>query len=91
MATNPLIHTRVSQDIKDRASSVLKEMGLTISEVIRMTLTRVANDEALPFELRIPNAETRAAMQEARDMMKTRKARFDTAGELFDALGKEKH
>jgi DNA-damage-inducible protein J len=90
MAANALIHARVDHDIKDKAASVLKELGLTVSDVIRITLTRVANDQALPFELKVPNAETRAAMLEARDMMKAGKVRFETAEELFDALGQEK-
>lgn len=41
-------------------------MGLTVSDAVRLLLTRVAHDKALPFEPLIPNAETIAAMQEAR-------------------------
>ena len=41
---------------------MLAELGLTVSDVVRMTLTRVAKDHALPFELKVPNAETRAAI-----------------------------
>lgn len=47
-----------------------------------MTLTRVARDKALPLELKVPNAETRTAMEEARAAMKARVARF-TAPEAF--------
>ncbi len=45
-----------------------------MSDVLRMTLTRVARDKALPLELKVPNAETRAAMEEARAAMKARAA-----------------
>ena len=89
MPANALVHARVDEAVKNKAASVLKEMGLTVSDVVRMTLTRVANDQALPFDLKVPNAETSAAMEEAREMMKQRKDRFANAEELFDALGKE--
>lgn len=46
---------------------------------------RVVADQQLPFDLRAPNAETRAAMQEARAM---RKARFATADDLLHDLEK---
>ena len=46
-------------------------------------------DKALPFELKVPNAETRAAIEESRAIMKARGARFNDAQELFDALDKE--
>ncbi len=41
--------------------------------------------EGLPFEVKLPNATTRAAMQEARAM---RKAKFDSAQALFNDLEK---
>lgn len=37
-------------------------MGLTISEAIRLLLVRVAAEKALPFDVRTPNAKTRAAI-----------------------------
>ena len=51
-----------------------------------VTLTKVANDKAVPFELKVPNAETRAAMEESEKLLKSGKVRFKTAEELFDAL-----
>ena len=45
---------------------MLATMGLTVSDAVRMMLTRVAHDKALPFEPLTPNAATIAAMQEAR-------------------------
>jgi DNA-damage-inducible protein J len=41
-------------------------MGLTVSDAVRLLLTRVAHDHAMPFDILIPNAETVAAMREAR-------------------------
>jgi DNA-damage-inducible protein J len=61
-----VVRARIGADVKSRASIVLAEMGLSVSDAIRMMLIRVANEKALPFEARIPNAETMAAMGEAR-------------------------
>ncbi|UVC10342.1 type II toxin-antitoxin system RelB/DinJ family antitoxin [Rhizobium sp. TH2] len=66
MASNALVQTRIDGKVKDEASAVLAAMGLTVSDAVRLMLTRVAHDKALPFEPLIPNAETVAAMREAR-------------------------
>jgi len=66
MAANALVQTRIDGKVKDEASAVLAAMGLTVSDAVRLMLTRVAHDKALPFEPLIPNAETVAAMREAR-------------------------
>lgn len=86
MAATAFVRTRIDERLRDEAAEVLAEMGLTVSDVVRMTLTRVAKDRALPLELKVPNAETRAAMEAARAAMKAREARFTTAREMFDAL-----
>lgn len=66
MATNAVVRARINEHIKEEASVVLATMGLTVSDAFRIMLTRVAHDKALPFEPLIPNAETIAAMKEAR-------------------------
>ena len=45
---------------------MLAAMGLTISDAVRLLLTKVAHEHALPFDPLIPNATTIAAMKEAR-------------------------
>jgi DNA-damage-inducible protein J len=66
MAANQLIQTRINAAIKEEAATVLAAMGLTVSDVVRMLLTKIAHDHALPFEPLAPNATTVAAMREAR-------------------------
>ncbi|HMF68644.1 MAG TPA: type II toxin-antitoxin system RelB/DinJ family antitoxin [Phyllobacterium sp.] len=89
MGATAFVRARIDETVKEEAAAVLAEMGLTVSDVVRITLTRVAKDGALPFELKVPNAETRAAMEESRAIMKARRHRFANAQELFDALDKE--
>jgi len=61
-----MIHVRVDQNLKAKASEALDAMGLSLSDVVRLLLTRIAAEQALPFEVRVPNAVTRAAMKEVR-------------------------
>jgi DNA-damage-inducible protein J len=51
MASNALVQTRIDSAVKDRASAVLEKMGLTLSDAVRILLTRTANEGALPFTL----------------------------------------
>lgn len=67
MPANALVQTRIDAAIKSEAAAVLAEAGLTLSDAVRLLLTRVARDKALPFELFMPNEETVAAMREARE------------------------
>ena len=64
MASNALVTTRVNENIKLEASEVLASMGLTVSDAVRLMLTKIAKDKSLPFELWQPNVETIAAMEE---------------------------
>ena len=66
MAANDVVRARIDPRIKEEAAAVLGAMGLSLSDAFRMLLTRIANEKALPFDPLIPNAETIAAMKEAR-------------------------
>ncbi len=88
MAHTSMLHVRVDDDIKEQASEALAVMGLSVSDAVRILLKRVVNDQAFPLELKVPNAQTRAAMEESRAMMKARSARFQSAEALFDDLEK---
>ena len=67
MGANAMVQARVDQSVKDEASIVLAAMGLTISDAVRMMLTRVVRERSLPFDALIPNEETIAAIREARE------------------------
>ena len=66
MAANALVQIRIDGTVKREAAAVLAAMGLTVSDAVRLMLTRVAHDKALPFEPLVPNEATIAAMTEAR-------------------------
>jgi DNA-damage-inducible protein J len=66
MAASTLVQARIDGAVKEEAATVLAAMGLTVSDAVRMLLTRVAHDHALPFDPLIPNKKTIKAMKEAR-------------------------
>src|ERR1700686_4792793 len=69
MPANALVQTRIDPAVKERAAEVLEEMGITVSEAVRILLTRTANEGALPFEVTADGAAHdawfRAKVQEA--------------------------
>ena len=81
-----MVHVRIDRRVKERASKTLAEMGLSVSDAVRVLLTRVAAEKALPFEVKVPNATTAAAMQEAR---KGRLPSFENVSELMADLNAE--
>jgi DNA-damage-inducible protein J len=78
-----MIHVRVDERTKASATKALASMGLSVSDAVRVFLTRVAAEQQLPFEVKVPNSKTRAAMDEARAMAR---ARFKNAGEQIREL-----
>lgn len=66
MASDSVVRARIAGDVKDEATQVLGKMGLSVSDAIRMLLVRVAKEKAMPFDVRVPNDETVAAIEEAR-------------------------
>ena len=71
MPANALVQTRIDPAVKERAAAVLGEMGITVSDAVRILLTRTANEGALPFALAVNPAEHdawfRAKVREALD------------------------
>lgn len=90
MATS-MLHVRLDDDLKVKATEALAAMGISASDAVRMLFHRIVAEQAFPLELKVPNAETRAAMEEARQMMEDIKAgraqpRFRNAEEMFASL-----
>ena len=90
MAATKMVHVRVDDDTREEASSILGSFGLSLSDAVRLFLHRVVASQSFPLELKVPNATTRAALAEAREIRKARKARFATPDELFADLNGKK-
>ena len=86
MATTTMVHVRVDEAIKAQAAATLADMGLSVSDAVRMLLVRVAAERALPFDARVPNAETAAAI---RELEAGRGQRFESVKTLLADAGQE--
>ncbi|MBP9597624.1 MAG: type II toxin-antitoxin system RelB/DinJ family antitoxin [Desulfobacter sp.] len=85
MAATAFVRARIDETLKEEAAAVLSDMGLTVSDVIRIVLTKVAKDKALPFEMRVPNkltAETLTKSERGEDIHRAK-----DANDLFNQLG----
>jgi DNA-damage-inducible protein J len=77
------VRARIDTDTKKRAASALEAMGLSVSDVIRVLMVRIAHEHRLPFEVKVPNATTKKAIAE----LKAGKGkRFTSADDLMADL-----
>ena len=78
MGASVVVQARIDEDIKREATEVLDGLGLSVSDVVRMVLTKTARDKALPIGLtsspfpppgdqQVYDAWFRAKVQEALD------------------------
>ena len=89
-AHSSMLHVRLDNELKAKATEALAAMGLSASDAVRLLFHRIAVDQAFPLELKVPNAETSAAIEEARTMIAQRRARFTDPDAMFAELdGKE--
>ena len=84
MPKTATINVRVDEVIKAKAEKILSKIGISTSDTITMLLHQIVLQKGIPFDVKIPNAETQQAM---RDLDAGLGERFDgTAGELIDSI-----
>ncbi len=83
-----IVRARISPEIKFSAEQVLNSLGMSMSDAIRIFLNQVATRQEFPLELKVPNADTLAAMAEANEIATKSAARFNNFNELIDDLEK---
>ncbi len=90
MAQSSMLHIRVDDMIKHQATETLASFGMSVSDAVRLFLQRVIAEQAFPLELKVPNAQTVAAMEEARQLMAEKSLAVSDAQAMFDEL-EQKH
>lgn len=83
-----MLHVRLDDETKAKGTAVLDAIGLSASDAVHLLYRRLIADQAFPWELKVPNTETRAAMAEADEITHARRARLAYADELFPDLQK---
>jgi len=84
MKADAVVRARIPADTKDKAIEALDKMGLSASDLIRLTFFRVAEEGKLPFEVSVPNKTTRKAVA---DHKAGKVKQYESADELFKDLG----
>ena len=85
MAATAFVRVRIDETLKNEAAAVLAGMGLTVSDVVRIALTKIAKEKALPFEMRVPNALTAETLTKSERGEDVHHAK--DANDLFGQLG----
>ena len=86
------VTARVDENVKKEAEILFKKMGLNMSTAMNLFLKKCILEQGIPFELKVPNRETRKAMQETDDILsgKIERKGYNSAEELFEDLGVKK-
>ena len=84
MTANTVVRARIDEKIKKEAAAVLEAMGLTVSDAFRLMMVKIAEEKALPFDVKIPNATIVKAMGAAD---KRKGKRLNSTGALLKDLG----
>ncbi len=66
MSKTAVVTARVEPKVKEEAEYILKELGLTASQAITIYYRQIAVQRGIPFDLKLPNPETIAAIHEAK-------------------------
>ena len=85
MAATAFVRARIDETLKKEAAAVLEDMGLTVSDVVRIVLTKIAKEKALPFKMRVPNKLTVQTLTKSERGEDVHHAK--DASDLFGQLG----
>ena len=58
------IHARIDPVLKHDAEEILHKLGLNTSQAINAFYAQIVHVRGIPFELKLPNEDTLAAMKE---------------------------
>ncbi len=64
MAQDSVVRARIDEKTKRQAEKVFAECGMTLSDAIRIMLTKTAKEKEIPFSIHTPNAKTIRAIRE---------------------------
>jgi len=81
MTKSAVVHARIEPEIKREAEEVLKELGLSPTDAVRLFYRQICMRRGLPFPVRTPNKTTREALlksERGEDL-----DRFDSLEEMF--------
>ncbi len=84
MASDTVVRARIDARTKERATAALDAMGLSVSDAIRLLMIRIAQEQKLPFDVKVAKPATAKAI---RELEAGDGRRFGSGDDLFDDLG----
>jgi DNA-damage-inducible protein J len=85
-AHTSMLHVRLDSDLKAQGIEALEAFGLSASDAVRILFKRIVAEQGFPLELKVPNAETLAALEEAQKIMVERRAQLTDLDVAFNEL-----
>src|ERR1700722_12904218 len=84
MGKTGYITARIEPKLKARAARVLATVGVSTTDAITMFFRQVVLRNGIPFEVRVPNVETKKAIEELENpAARSKLKRSATTDELF--------
>ena len=80
MSKTVTVQARMEPELKNRAKQVISALGLTEAAAISLFYAQIVHQDGIPFEVKIPNAQTRAALAEDMSNAPT----FDMVEDMLD-------
>ncbi|MEY0231805.1 type II toxin-antitoxin system RelB/DinJ family antitoxin [Providencia manganoxydans] len=78
-----IVRARIEPKVRENAEAVLSELGISMSEAIRIFVNQISLRQAFPIELKAPNALTLKAINES-----ATDETFESADDLFNQVNK---
>ena len=82
--TTQMIHARIDSDLKQKAEAIFSILGINTADAIRMFLTQVTLTQGLPFSVKIPNKETKKAMEDSKLNQNLTRIPMEDFDKVFD-------
>lgn len=79
-----MVNTRIEPKLKAEAEAILREVGLTSAEAVRLFYKQICLNKGLPFDIKIPNEDTRRTLEKSVQGIDVK--RFDSVEDLFEDL-----
>jgi DNA-damage-inducible protein J len=87
MTKTVTVQARMEPKLKKQADKVLASLGINATTAITLFYTQMVRQRGIPLELKVPNDETVAAIQELQDPdYRATAKKFKSVNELFDDL-----
>ena len=64
--TTQVLHARIEPQLKKASEAIFHKIGLTTTDAIRLFFKQVELQNGMPFDVKIPNRESKKALRDAR-------------------------